>query len=244
MESKWEVFRLKNLKLLLVMSLLVNILFIGIGSFGAYKQGGMAVVKKMLSSQEYPDYYLQKKNLFESLEYSDVDKIFLGDSITDHGEFQKYFKDEVVLNRGIVEDGTKGILNRLDEVVKRNPKEVYIMIGINDIGKKVDLKVYEANMEKIVQSFNGKSTKVVIQSILPVNNQEFNNEISNKKVHQFNKVLQKIAKENGLQYIDLHMFFEDGKGQLQKDLTVDGIHLTGEGYDTWMENLDKELSDE
>jgi len=232
---------LNKLKVLLIMSLLVNILIVGISSYVVNKQGGMDVIKKLFSPQEYPDYYLQKKNLFESLDYADVDKIFIGDSITDHGEFQKYFENEVVLNRGIVEDDTKGVLNRLDEVVKRNPKEVYIMIGINDIGKKVDVQVYQENMEKIVNSFNENSTRVVIQSILPVNNQDFNNDLTNKRVYQFNSVLKKLAKDHGLQYIDLNMFFEDENGQLQKELTVDGIHLTGEGYDNWMEILNKEL---
>ena len=234
--------KLKKLKVVLFLSLLCNISLVGVGGY-VFKQGGLDVLKKMLSPQDYPDYYLQKKSLFESLDYSSVDIVFLGDSITDHGEFQKYFEEKVVLNRGIVEDDTNGVLNRLDEIVKRNPKEVYIMIGINDIGNQVDLQVYQENMEKIVTSFNRKSTKVIIQSILPINNQDFNHDVTNKRVQQFNSVLKELAKNQGLQYIDLNMFFEDDKGQLQKQLTVDGIHLTGEGYDNWMENLKKESLD-
>ena len=228
---------MKKLKVFFVLSLVVNLIVIGVGSFIVYKQGGMAVVKTFFSSQEYTDYYLQKQGLFGTFDYEEVDKVFLGDSITDHGEIQTYFPGEVVLNRGIVEDDTKGVLNRIDEVVKREPKEVYILLGINDIGQEVDVKVYEKNMEKIIQSFNQKTTKVIVQSILPVNNKEFRNTISNETVDQFNETLQKLAEENGIQYVDLNQHFENANGQLKKEFTVDGIHLTNEGYDMWMENL-------
>ena len=184
----------------------------------------MAAVKSYFSSDQYTDYYLHKKRLFESFDYKKVDKVFLGDSITDHGELQTYFPGEVVLNR-------------IDEVVKRNPKEVYILIGINDIGEEVDLDVYQKNMEKIIQSFDTKTTKVIVQSILPVNNKEFRNTISNETVDQFNEALQKLAEENGVQYVNLNQHFETADGQLKKEFTVDGVHLSDEGYDMWMENL-------
>jgi lysophospholipase L1-like esterase len=228
---------LKKLKVWFILSLVMNLLLIGIGSFVVYKQGGMAVVKKLFSSEEYSEYYIQKKVSFESYDYPDVDKVFLGDSITDHGELQTYFPGEVVLNRGIVEDDTKGVLNRIDEVVKRNPQEVYILIGINDIGGNVDIEEYRKNMEKIIQSFDHSSTKVIVQSILPVNNQEFENKISNETVHQFNEVLHQLAKDNDIQYVDLNRHFENADGQLKEEYTVDGIHLTGDGYDVWMEKL-------
>jgi lysophospholipase L1-like esterase len=228
---------LKKLKVWFILSLVMNLLLIGIGSFVVYKQGGMAVVKKLFSSEEYSEYYIQKKVSFESYDYPDVDKVFLGDSITDHGELQTYFPGEVVLNRGIVEDDTKGVLNRIDEVVKRNPQEVYILIGINDIGGNVDIEEYRKNMEKIIQSFDHSSTKVIVQSILPVNNQEFENKISNETVHQFNEVLHQLAKDNDIQYVDLNRHFENTDGQLKEEYTVDGIHLTGDGYDVWMEKL-------
>lgn len=232
---------LKQLKVFLIVSLLLNLLFTGVGSYVINKQGGMAFLKKQMKvlgpSHEHPEYYLQKKHLFDSLDYQNVDKVFLGDSITDHGELQTYFPGEVVLNRGIVDDKTEGVLDRIDEVVKRNPKEVYILIGINDIAEGVKVDVYKKNMEKIIQSFDQSTTKVIVQSILPVNNQDFPIKIPNKTVNQYNEVLKKIAEENGVQYVDLNQHFKDSDGQLKEELTVDGVHLTGKGYDVWMENL-------
>lgn len=222
-----------------VLSLVINLLLIGVGSFIVNKQGGIADVEKLFSLEGYSEYYIQKKVSFESYDYPDVDKVFLGDSITDHGELQTYFPNEVLLNRGIVEDDTKGVLNRIDEVVKRNPKEVYILIGINDIASSVDINVYQKNMEKIIQSFDQTKTKVIVQSILPVNNKTFGNKISNKTVSQFNDVLQQLVEEYDIQYVDLNQYFKNADGQLQKAYTVDGVHLSGDGYDKWMEILKK-----
>ena len=230
---------MKKLKTLLALSLMVNLLLIGVGSFIMYTQGGVATVEKLVSSEEYSEYYIQKKFSFESYDYPDVDKVFLGDSITDHGELQTYFPGDVLLNRGIVDDDTKGVLNRIDEVVKRNPKEVYILIGINDIAGGVNIDEYQKNMEKIIRSFDQTKTEVIVQSILPVNNQDFDNKISNKTVKQYNEVLQQLVEEHDIQYADLHQHFENADGQLKKEYTVDGIHLSGDGYDKWMEILKK-----
>lgn len=112
------------------------------------------------------------------------------------------------MNRGIGEDDSEGVLNRIDDVVNRNPKEVFILNGIIDIQSKVEKEVFQLNIEKIVDSFDKDSTTVVLQSILPINNKAFHNTLSNEKVHQFNEVLQKIAEEKGIQYIDLHRHFE------------------------------------
>lgn len=163
--------------------------------------------------------------------------MFIGDSITDYGEFQEYFPNEVVLNRGIRNDWTGGVLNRIQEVVDRNPKEAYLMIGVNDLRYKTEDDVYKRNVEKIVDSFKGKDTKLAIQSILPVNNGLFGNEVTNDQVKRFNVILQRIAEDKGIEYIDLHSSFVDKNGQLDKQYTEDGLHVNGKGYKVWVNQL-------
>jgi lysophospholipase L1-like esterase len=227
----------------LIISITLNIVLIGTAAWIIQAQGGMGFVRDQLkamgSDKGFPEYYVQKKSIFETLDTKGADKIFLGDSITDHGEFPEYYPDETVLNRGIAEDTSEGVLNRIDEVKSRNPEEVYIMIGVNDIAEGTNIKTYQKNMERIIQTFDPAETRIVVQSILPVNTESFNNDVSNEKIHQFNEVLQEIAQNNQAEYADLHPHFEDGKGQLKKDITIDGIHLKGTGYDMWVEQLEK-----
>lgn len=239
---KWQSV---NKNMLFILSLSLNVIIIGAIIIMINKQGGMDFIeeqfKAMNSKEEFPEYYRQKKDVFEALDSESTDKIFLGDSITDHGEFPEYFPDEKVLNRGIAEDTTDGVLNRIDEVVARNPKEVYIMIGVNDIAARVKEDTYEKNMQQIVQAFDPQTTRVVLQSLLPVNNERFNNQLPNSRVDDFNDILKKVADENQIEYLDLHTHFEDSNGQLKKDITIDGLHLMGEGYDVWIEQLNQQL---
>ncbi len=232
-------------KIILITSLVVNAILIGASLIIINTQGGMDFIEEqfqtMNSNEEFTEYHRQKKDIFEALDGESADKIFLGDSITDHGEFPEYFPDEQVLNRGIAEDTTNGVLDRIDEVVERNPEEVYIMIGVNDIAASVKKDTYEKNMQDIVDAFDQEKTRVVLQSLLPVNNESFNNKLPNSRVDDFNEILEKVAAENNIEYLDLHSHFEDNNGQLKKDLTIDGLHLMGEGYDIWMEQLNQQF---
>lgn len=237
------MYILKNFKILFAISLLLNVLLIGAGSYVVNKIGGTDFVTTKVqaspSAKKDANYYFTKKSVFDNSMVQQPDKVFIGDSMTDYGEFQESFLDEVVLNRGIRNDVSKGVLDRLDEVVSRNPDEAYLMIGVNDIRYGTDIEDFETNIMAIVDAFDGKNTKLFIQSILPVNNGLYGNKISNEKVKEFNEVLKRIADENGLPYIDLHVHFEDRSGQLDKRFTIDGLHLNGEGYDLWIETIGK-----
>ncbi|GKV57261.1 hypothetical protein NCCP2222_32080 [Sporosarcina sp. NCCP-2222] len=203
--------------------------------------GGFEYIKTKRQSTPSPKkdyaYYLTKKSIFEQSSLSNVDKVFIGDSISDYGEFQEYFPGEVVLNRGIRNDWTEGVLNRIQEIVDRNPKEAYLMIGVNDIRYGTEADVFKSNVEKIVDSFEGKDTRLAIQSILPVNNGIFGNEVTNVKVKRFNSILQQIAEDKGIKYFDLYSSFIDKNGQLDKQFTVDGLHLNGKGYEVWVDRI-------
>ena len=80
--------------------------------------------------------------------------IFLGNSITEMGDWKTVLNDSTVINRGIGGDITYGVLKRLKDITDRNPSKVFILLGINDIGKDIPDVVIADNYLKIV----GKST--------------------------------------------------------------------------------------
>ena len=81
--------------------------------------------------------YIQRKTQFELMPERNTDIVFLGDSITARFEWQEYFSDLTVTNRGIDSDVTEGVLNRLDTVENQHPQKIFLMIGINDIMHKL-----------------------------------------------------------------------------------------------------------
>src|SRR5215469_9607925 len=58
--------------------------------------------------------------------------IFLGDSITEMGDWRKALNDSTVINRGVGGDITSGVVGRLKDITDRHPSKVFILLGIND----------------------------------------------------------------------------------------------------------------
>jgi lysophospholipase L1-like esterase len=191
-------------------------------------------------------YYDQKLSMFAIMPDQKNETVWLGDSITDGGEWSELFPELTTLNRGISADNTFGILNRLAEVTRRKPARVFILIGINDIGKNTPDEVILSNYQKIVTRIKRESpdTKVFIQSLLPTNNSftQFSNH-QNKTEHVLavNEGLRQLAQKEKITYVDLYTPFLDSEKKLDKRFTNDGLHLTGEGYAHWKKILEPYL---
>jgi lysophospholipase L1-like esterase len=187
-------------------------------------------------------YYDQKLSMFEQNTTTKPDIIWLGDSITDGGEWAEFYKKKKVLNRGISSDNTFGILNRISEVTKRKPKKIFLLIGINDIARNIPDSIIIRNYKRIMDSvqLHSPKTKLYIQSILPTNNKftNFKNH-QNKTEHilAINSALQKMCTTKNCIYVDLYNNFIDAEGKLDEKYTNDGLHLLGEGYERWVEVL-------
>ncbi len=101
-------------------------------------------IKNHLDYPAFSYYYWHKQSQFEILPSSESEIIMLGDSITDEGEWTELFRNLNIKNRGISGDTTIGILNRLHTLIASRPKQIFIMIGINDLlGNQTTQKVLE-----------------------------------------------------------------------------------------------------
>ena len=193
----------------------------------------------------YTTYYGQKLTLFKLAPKIKNGIIFLGDSITDIGEWSEIFKNKNVKNRGISSDNTFGVLARLDEIISSKPAKIFIMIGINDISKSTPDSVIINNYKKIVTALKTGTpkTKIIVQSILPTNNNftEFKGH-QNKTAHILfvNKALQDYSVARHLVYVDLYDSFLDDEKKLDKKYTNDGLHINGYGFMRWKEILVKQ----
>jgi lysophospholipase L1-like esterase len=171
--------------------------------------------------------------------------VFLGNSITEGGKWKQLLKDSTVINRGISGDNTFGVLARLDEIIKLKPSSLFILIGTNDLSKKIPDEVILENLFTIISKIKSGTpkTKIFIQSILPVNEtverfpQQFNN---STHINTINDQLARYAPRLRYTYVDLYSKFIDSHGRLDVKYTFDGLHLNAKGYQHWVEVL-KEL---
>ncbi|MBK5278879.1 MAG: sialate O-acetylesterase [Bacteroidia bacterium] len=192
-----------------------------------------------------PLHYTQRIEAFRKEPIATGKIMFLGNSITEGADFQKLLKDSTVINRGISGDITFGILNRVDDVIKRKPAKLFVMIGINDLFKEIPDEVVLQNVitfVRIVKSGSPK-TELILQSILPVN-KSFKNFPKNydKEDHitTINAQLKKLSKHFGYTYIDLYNQFTNTNDQLEEKYSYDGLHLNAVGYTFWVEILKRE----
>ncbi|WP_228062122.1 GDSL-type esterase/lipase family protein [Coleofasciculus sp. LEGE 07081] len=186
-------------------------------------------------------YHDMRKRLFEELPNSDREIIFVGDSLTDGGEWVELLGNPSIRNRGISGDTTDGVLNRLDELVESNPPKIFIMIGTNDIwneGKSATevAQNYKGILERIKQQT--PKTQVFVQSVLPVNNKQYQIKVDNNELMALNRQLQELANQFSFQYIDLYSSFINEENQLNSDYTLDGVHLNGQGYLLWKKGIE------
>ncbi|MBD5340488.1 MAG: sialate O-acetylesterase [Bacteroides sp.] len=187
-------------------------------------------------------YWEQRVSLFNQLPVTQNDIIFLGNSITDGGNFEELFSRDDVKNRGIRSDAIPGVMKRLDQVTNGKPRKIFLLIGINDVSHGLTVDKLAERYENLVKAIKEKSpdTKLYVQSIMPINN-DFGvyKGLKGKEntVVEFNNRIRKIASDNSVTYIDLWPALSDGKGKLKRNYTNDGLHLTGEGYRAWTNHI-------
>jgi lysophospholipase L1-like esterase len=171
--------------------------------------------------------------------------MFLGNSITEMGNWQKVLHDTTVINRGIGGDITYGVLKRLKDITDRYPSKIFILLGINDIGKDIPDAVIADNYLKIVREIHSKcpETKIYVQSILPLNPtlphfpQHYDKE---EHVLSVNKLLQANASVGNYTYVDIFHLFVDADQRLKAEYTYEGLHLKPPAYDIWVAYLKKQ----
>ena len=202
----------------------------------------LVVISIYLSAQqEYSTFYYQRASLFENLKSTPNDIVFLGNSITNGGEWSEIFENQNVKNRGISGDICVGVYDRMDIITKGHPAKIFLLIGINDIGRGATTDSIVEGISKIIDKiqYQSPNTKIYLQSILPLNDSfgMFDGHTKHwKEIKPLNKRLGNLAKFKQVTYIDLYSEFVTlGSDKLNPEYTNDGLHLMGKGYMKWAE---------
>lgn len=210
--------------------------------------GFSQIIQPTFPDSLFSTYYLQRVSLFRTLPQTKGDIVFLGNSITDGGEWAEMFADLKVKNRGISGDVTSGVLNRLDEVYTRLPGKIFLLIGINDLARNISPDSVVKNILWINALIKEKSpqTKLYIQSLFPVNEKfgKFGGHTNKKaEVLKVNKLLFDSAARYGYNFIDVFSALVDSTGRMKAEYTNDGLHLTGQGYTKWKDVIYNNIYD-
>ncbi|GAB1463814.1 GDSL-type esterase/lipase family protein [Pedobacter sp.] len=189
-----------------------------------------------------PARYNDRIEFFKKDPIGKKDFVFLGNSITQGGNWGKILAIANAKNRGISGDITFGVLDRLEEIIAAKPAKVFILIGTNDVARNIPDSLIVRNHKKMIERIRkgSKKTQIYFYTILPVNNSFPKKNHWDKEEH-YNFINEEIKKytDKNVTVIDLYSHFIDENKKLRADLTKDGLHLIAAGYEVWAEVLNK-----
>ncbi len=151
----------------------------------------------------------------------------------EYGNWGDIFNMEIS-NRGIAGDDTLGMLARIDQAWKPNPKKVFIMAGINDIDKNIPSSVTIKNINDIALMLNQRGIEVYVNSVVYSGESQ---KKRNKYVTEINTKLEELSKHSGFTYINLNDVLAPS-GVMLKSYSSDDTHLNSEGYKVWRDKLE------
>ncbi len=173
--------------------------------------------------------YEEENLLYEDYE---VDVAFLGDSLTDGYDLEKYYPEYLTANRGIGGETTYGLKDRLKlSVYDLKPKVAVMLIGGNNLDTMFE------DYEDILIGFrdNIPDTKIVLVSLTAMGGDwKKKNEIAS-----YNNVkIKLLAEKYGYEFVDLYTpLFDLETGEIKAEYTTDGAHQTSLGYEVFTENI-------
>lgn len=163
-----------------------------------------------------------------------ADIVMLGDSLTNNINWSELFNLHII-NRGVGGDVTDGYLHRMEYVYKLKPKKVFVNGGTNDFKAGYSINEVFNNYKQIIKLLKEHNIKPYIQSVIYTSFDEIN--VKNKAL---NDLLEKYCLDNVIEYINLNKNLSVNQKLLDKH-TIDGSHLSAEGYMVWKEEIEKHI---
>lgn len=157
-----------------------------------------------------------------------------------------------IINSGVGGNNTVDMLARIDKnCLAHHPDLTILMAGTNDMNSKkhIPLPQYEKNMRLIIGKIMDIKSRILLMSILPAyepylytrhDKAFYDPEGYIGRKTAMNELIEKLASEYGLTFLDMHHIFETvGNVGEKSDSLIqneansgqpDGVHPTGEGY--------------
>ena len=162
-----------------------------------------------------------------------ADIVMLGDSLTEGGNWQDILPDIRVMNRGITSDRSSGVLARLPEVISRRPRQVFLMIGVNDLFRGGTPEGTAETIGRIIRTLQEAQISPLLHSVVFVG--EGHPDI-NASIQRLNDMLRETARRADVPFIDLNPILAPS-GRLAPEFTYDGLHFRGEAYIRWRDAI-------
>ena len=180
------------------------------------------------------------------------DAVFIGDSRTEGLKMfggpqnAKYYasnglKVDTVFTRPVIKTATGDKVTVIEALRQTAPfKKVYIMLGINELGwaySDLFIEKYGEVIDEIKKI--APEAQIYVQSLLPVTKERSQSDeiFNNANIGGYNDLIQQMATEKGIYYLNVAQCMADAEGNLYSDASTDGIHLKKAYCERWFDYL-------
>lgn len=208
----------KTIYYILALSILFNI------AFTVY--GAIRYIRSKRYGIDNISYDGNRHKMYKVLPVDSNDNVFMGDSHIYKFNLHEFFETDNLKNRGIDGDTSPGLYYRLDDVLKHNPKSIFIEIGVNDIKTNIPTDSSSKYLSKIINKIQliPSVSKFYFIGILP------SSAVDNNQIVKYNTMLKNICDEKDVKFINAYPHFLVN-GKLNQKLDCgDGLHLSADGY--------------
>jgi lysophospholipase L1-like esterase len=196
-------------------------------------------LNKMFEQWMYADWKRKYGNFAEmnkTVSFGNV--VFAGDSITEMYPLSEMFPlMGTIYNRGISAISSKQLLDNIHaHILDLKPKQVFLLIGTNDIERDEESLEIAKNIKAICEDTLNEipNCEMNVISIYPINEdpkyKDAFGKRTNAKIQEINKhVVNQIAPIKNVNYINVYDSLLKDR-YLDEDYTFDGLHLSIKGY--------------
>ncbi len=174
--------------------------------------------------------------------------VFMGNSLTDHWVEKRpeFFNEHNFVGRGISGQTSSEMLVRFQaDVISLKPKAVVILAGTNDIAQNNGQISYEhivQNIQSMCELAKVHHIKPILCSLPPSIAFFWRPGFQPAdSIVALNTKLQQYARKNHIMYVDYWSELVANDRGMRPEYTIDGCHLTHEGYSVMEEIIIKAL---
>lgn len=175
------------------------------------------------------------------------DALFIGDSrtvglrdYTDLAEHADFLCETSLTVYKVMEQSFKGHGTVADALAAKDYGKIYIMVGINELGRGTT-EDFMAKYTEVIDTLHAlePNAKIFIQGIMRVSGKKNAADaiFNNTNINARNNAIATLADGIQVFYIDVNEVVCDEEGNLNADYTFDQIHLLGVYNDLWKQFL-------
>lgn len=172
---------------------------------------------------EKKPFYNKLSETFTSKKQSG-DIFLLGDSILFAFPSNELSNCKLV-NYSIPGETSKLLLDRLDTLPFTTGAQIFIMVGVNDIGRGVPIENTYQNIRRISEKLTTLGTTVTVSKVIRTSYLVRDNDA----ISNLNKLLEQLINIKNVKVIDFNVALTEKFG-FPSQYTSDGLHLTPEAY--------------